>query len=737
MRRYFPCHDRLRGLPAVLLLGLAFAVTQQEASAQNAPATPPVPPSTAPTPGPISVPPSTAPAVAPPSGAPTSLGVTDATAPSSTPELRVFDPSLIDTSVNACENFYQYSCNGWLKRNPLPADQTSYGRFHELYELNRLHLRHILESDEADSATRTPNEQKIGDEYASCMDTAAIDQKGIKPLEPEMARIAALKSKSELPALLAHLHTIGVNAFFGMASNPDYSDSASVIPFYFAGGLGLPERDYYTRDDPKSVEQRQQYLAHVAKIFELSGEPDAQATKDAQTVMNIETTLAKASLTVTEQRDPQNLNHPTDVAALDKMLTHFSLTAYDAADHAPTSGRINDMEPKFFAAFNTLLADTSLDQIKVYLRWHLIHAFVASLPQSFEHENWNFYAHILNGAEKQQERWKRCTSRIDNEIGEALGQVYVKQYFPPAEKQRTLDMTLAIEQAMEKDIDGLDWMSPETKVRAKEKLHGVMNKIGYPDKWRDYTSLVIVRDDLIGNQIRADEFEHARDLAKIGKPVDKGEWGMTPPTVNAYYDPQQNNVNFPAGYLQPPFFSGKEDDAANYGDMGSTVGHELTHGFDDEGRQFDATGNLKDWWTKQDELKFTERADCMVEQYNAIESVPGVHLNGKLTEGENLADLGGLWLAWIAWLDKAHEAHVDMNAKHDGYTPEQRFWIAYAQQWCTQTRPEQLRAAALTDPHAPDEYRTNAILQDLPEFAKSFSCKAPQKMVSTKPCRIW
>jgi putative endopeptidase len=582
------------------------------------------------------------------------------------------------------------------------------------------------------------NEQKIGDEYATCMDVAAINQKEITPLQPELDRIAALKNKSELPALVAHLHSIGVNAFFYMGSAQDYADSTSVISAYYAGGLGLPERDYYTRTDAKSVEQRQQYVSHVAKILELAGEPESKARKDAQTVLTIETHLAQASLTITEQRDPQNLNHPTDVAAMSGELSHFSLAAYSAADHAPASGKVNDAEPRFFAAFNTLVADTSLDQIKVYLRWHLLHSFAGtSMPESFDHETWNFYAHILNGAQEQQARWKRCTSRVDNELGEALGQVYVTRYFPSAEKQRTLAMTLAIEQAMDKDIDALDWMSPVTKVRAKEKLHGVMNKVGYSDKWRDYSNLTIVRGDALGNEIRVSEFDHNRDLNKIGKPVDKGEWGMTPPTVNAYYDPQQNNVNFPAGYLQPPFFSGKEDDAANYGDMGSTVGHELTHGFDDEGRQFDATGNLKDWWTKDDELKFIDRADCMVKQYDAIESVPGVHLNGKLTLGENLADLGGLWLAWIAWQDKAQAAHLDMAAKTDGYTPEQRFWIAYAQQWCTQTRPERFRAAALTDPHAPDEHRTNAILRDLPEFAKGFSCKAPQKMVSANPCRVW
>ena len=654
------------------------------------------------------------------------------------PALRVFDPALVDKTVDPCENFYRYSCNGWFKRNPLPADQTSYGRFTELAELNRLHLRQILEEAAKPAESRSANEQKIGDEYASCMDTAAVNKLGIAPLQPELDRIAALKSAAELPALLAHLHNIGVNAFFGMGSNQDFADSTSVISFYGASGLGLPERDYYTRTDAKSVEQRQQYVAHVRKIFALAGEPDAQAAKDADTVMAIETRLAKASLTVTEQRDPQNLNHPTDVAALSKELTHFSLAKYVTVVHAPAAGKANDMEPKFFAEFNALVADTPVDQIRTYLRWHLLHAYAGtSLPESFDQETWNFYSHTLNGAEKQQERWKRCTSRIDHELGEALGQVYVARYFPPAEKQQALEMTLAIEQAMSKDVDGLDWMSAETKVKAKEKLKTVMNKIGYPDKWRDYSKVEIVRGDALGNQMRVHEFDQARDLAKIGKPVDKGEWQMTPPTVNAYYDPQMNNVNFPAGYFQPPFFSGKEDDAANYGDMGSTIGHELTHGFDDEGRQYDKDGNLKDWWTKDDEQKFTERADCMVKQYDSIEAVPGVHLNGKLTLGENLADLGGLWLAWLAWLDKAHDSHLDMAAKTNGYTPEQRFWIAYAQQWCTQTRPEQLRTQAQTNPHAPDEYRTNTVLQDLPEFAKSFSCKKTATMVSPKACRVW
>jgi endothelin-converting enzyme/putative endopeptidase len=654
------------------------------------------------------------------------------------PELRVFDASLIDKTIDPCENFYRFSCNGWLKRNPLPADQTSYGRFTELAEQNRLHLKQILEEAAAPSATRSANEQKIGDEYASCMNTSAVNSLGLKPLQPELDRIVALKTAAELPALLARLHAVGVKAFFGMDSEQDFADSSAVISFYSSGGLGLPERDYYTRTDAKSVEIRQQYVAHVRRIFVLAGESEQQAARDAETVLALETRLAKASLTITEQRDPQNLNHPTDVASFSKELTHFSLAGYLAAAHAPAAGKANDTEPKFFAEFNAIVADTPLDQIKTYLRWHLLHAYAGTaLPESFDHENWAFYAHTLNGAEKQPERWKRCAGRVDNELGEALGQVYVARYFPPEEKQRTLEMTLAIEQAMEKDIDGLDWMSAATKLKAKDKLHAVTNKIGYPDKWRDYSKLEIVRDDALGNAMRAHEFEFARDLAKIGKPVDKGEWQMTPPTVNAYYDPQMNNINFPAGILQPPFFSGKEDDAANYGDMGATIGHELTHGFDDQGRQFDRDGNLKDWWSKEDEQKFNDRAECTVKQYDAIEAVPGVHLNGRLTLGENLADLGGLRLAWLAWQENAKAAHLDMNATTDGYTPEQRFWIAYAQTWCTQTRPEQMRSQAQGDPHAPDEDRAKTVVTDLPEFAKSFRCKKTAPMVNPKPCRVW
>lgn len=656
--------------------------------------------------------------------------------------LKVFDPSLVDKTVDPCQNFYRYSCNGWLKNNPLPKDQTSYGRFTELSDINRQKLRLILDGTSTISATRTANEQKIGDEYATCVDFAAINARGTAPFQPLLDRIAALKDKRDLPALLASLHRQGVNALFASGSNQDFAESTRVIAFFSAGGLGLPERDYYTRSDAKSVEQRNQYVQHVTRMFKLLGEPDSKASQDAQIVLALETRLAKASLTITETRNPQNLNHPIKLAAFETSVSTFDFNAYlaglKAPLHDPQTDGINVTEPKFFAEVNAILTDTDLGAIQTYLRWQFIHSIAGtSTPQSFDDENFNFYARTLRGQEEQQPRWKRCTRRVDNELGEALGEVYISRYFPPSEKKRALDMTVAIEAAMGRDIDSLDWMSPETKIRAKEKLHSVANKIGYPDKWRDYSRLDIVRGDALGNMLRAREFESDRDLAKIGKPVDRAEWAMTPPTVNAYYNPQMNDVNFPAGYLQAPFFTAQEDDAANYGDMGSTIGHELTHGFDDEGRQFDAKGNLTDWWTTQDGKKFTERTDCMVKQFDGYLPVENVHINGKLTLGENLADLGGLWIAYLAWVDESQKVHLDMTAKQDGYTSEQRFMVAYAQQWCTQTRPEALRTQLQTDPHAPDEYRANGILADMPEFAKSFNCKKGQPMVAEKVCRVW
>ncbi len=651
-------------------------------------------------------------------------------------ETKVFDPSFIDKSVDPCVDFYRYSCNGWFKQNPIPPDKTAYGRDSALFELNRLRLREILEQAAIPSPTRSPNQQKIGDEYASCMDSAAINKLGLAPIQPELYRIDKMDTIAELPTVLAHLHWIGAYAFFWVDSEQDYANSDSMILFINAGGLGLPDRDYYTRTDLKSVEQRKQYAGHVSRMFVLAGAAKPQADQDAQTVLAIETRLAKASLTIVEVRDPQNLNHSTDEAAFAKQLSHFSFPDFLTGFNAPFTGKMNVTESRFFAEFNALLADTPLDEIKTYLRWQLLHSFAGtSMSEPFDDENWRFYRHDLNGAEKQEERWKRCVGRIDSELGEALGQAYVAKYFPPEEKQQVLEMTNAIEGAMGRDIDSLDWMSAETKLKAKEKLHAMANKIGYPDKWRDYSSLNIVRGDAFGNGVRENEFDNKRGRAKIGKPVDRREWITTPPTVNAFYNPKMNDMNFPAGILQPPFFDASEPDENNYGDLGSVIGHELTHGFDDQGRQFDKAGNLLDWWTKEDGQRFNDRAACVVKQYDAIEAVPGVHLNGKQTIGENIADLGGVRLAWLAWQNKAQGAGKTSWA--DGYTPEQRFWVAYAQSWCTQTRPEQLRTRALTDTHSSEESRVNAVVSDIPDFARTFKCSQKAPMVNPTPCRVW
>ena len=646
------------------------------------------------------------------------------------------DTSSMDKTIDPCGDFYSYSCGGWQKKNPIPADQTSWSVYGKLYEDNLTYLRGILVED-AKAKNRGSIEQKIGDFYGACMEEGEVNAAGAKPMQAELDSVAALKSTKDIAALLAKLHLAGDSALFGAGSMQDPDNSESMIVGLEQGGLGLPDRDYYLNDDQKSKDDRAKYLEHVQTVFTLIGESPEMAKQHADTVMKIETELAKNSLTRVDRRDPYKIKNRMTPAELAALAPNFDWNAYFAAAAVPKFDMLNVNSKVFFKDVSDQVGSVPLADWKTYLRFHIANSRSPYLSKAFVDENFAFYRAYLRGAKEQQPRWKRCVEWTDQLLGEALGQEYVKKTFSPELKASTLDMTRRIEDAMAERIQQLDWMSPATKQQAVLKLKSIRNKVGYPDKWRDYSKLEIHPGDALGNHMRTSEFDVARDLTKIGKPLDKTEWQMTPPTVNAYYDQQQNNVNFPAGYFQPPFFSDKEDDAANYGDMGSTVGHELTHGFDDEGRQFDKDGNLKNWWTKGDEEKFNARADCEVKQYDAIEAVPGVHLNGKLTLGENLADLGGLWLAWIAWLDKAQTAHIDMTATTDGYTPDQRFWIAYAQQWCTQTRPEQLRSQALGDAHAPDEYRTNTVLTDLPEFAKSFSCKKTAKMAAPEPCRVW
>jgi putative endopeptidase len=662
--------------------------------------------------------------------------------PETQKSLKTLDPTLMDASVDPCVNFYQYACGGWLKQNPIPSDESSYGRGTELENQNRLVLKSILEKAAAGGTARTANEQKIGDYYATCVDSSAVNQAGLKPLQPTLDRIDALKSKDGLPELAAYLDGIGVSTFFGFSSDQDLKDATQEIAEFDQAELGLPEKGYYDRTDEKSVKLRDQYKDHVTRTFELLGEPHAQAAKDADTVLKIETELAKHSLSNVERRDPQILYHKMTLAKFEGATPNFAFARYLRALDTPQVDALNVTVPAFFTGLNEVLAATDLDSLKTYLRWAAIRQTPGTaLPEALDAESFNFYGKILEGQPEQQPRWKRCVRSTDRALGEALGQVYVAQRFSPQDKQRTLELTHDIESAMGRDIDQLEWMSPETKTRAKEKLHAVANKIGYPDKWRDYSSLSVVRGDALGNAERAAAFEEHREINKIGKPIDRGEWGMTPPTVNAYYNPQMNDINFPAGILQPPYFDSKQNDAVNYGDAGGVIGHELTHGFDDEGRQFDAQGNLKEWWTPTDEKKFTERADCVVKEYDGFVAVEDLHVNGKLTLGENIADLGGLKLAFLAYLDRAQKAGTDLTKKGDaeygGLTSEQQFFVSYGQGWCQNNRPEDLRLRVQTDPHSPEEFRVNGVVVNLPEFQKAFSCKTGAPMAPAKRCAIW
>ena len=650
-----------------------------------------------------------------------------------TPSLDV--PSM-DKSVNPCTDFYRYACGSWIKNNPIPPDQARWNVYAKLQEDNERFLWGILEESAKPSTQRSAVQREIGDFFHACMDEPAVEKAGAAPLKPGLDQIAALKSLSDLPEFVArqHLESAGGSMLFGFGSNQDFENSAQVIAFVYAGGLGLPDRDYYTKTDAKSQETRQRYVAHVQKMFELLGDAPTTAAARARTVMDIETGLAKASLTRVDKRDPYKLYHKLSPAQLQALTPSFAWDKYLSASTAPRSATINVTEPEFFKELQAQLKARSLDDWKIYFRWHLAHSQAPYLSSAFVGANFDFYGKYLRGIQEMQPRWKRCVHYVDNDLGEALGQVFVQKTFGPDVKKRTLDMTRQIESAMESEIRQLPWMGAATKQKAFEKLHAMVNKIGYPDKWRDYSSIQITRDDFEGNVRRASIFESRRQLAKIGKPVDRGEWQMTPPTVNAYYDPQMNDINFPAGVLQPPLFDAKMDDAPNYGNTGATIGHELTHGFDDEGRQFDAGGNLHDWWTKKDADEFVERASCVSNQYSQYKIVDDIKINGKLTLGEDVADLGGTLLAYIAW--KNATKGQDLKPI-DGFTPDQRFFIGMAQWACGDERPESKRANAITNPHSPEEYRINGVVSNMPQFRDAFACKVGQPMVREDACRVW
>ncbi len=650
------------------------------------------------------------------------------------------DLSSMDKSVDPCVDFYHYSCGGWQKKNPIPPDQTSWSVYAKLYQDNLTFLRGMLEQAAQPDERRNAVTRQIGDFYAACMDDAAVEKRGLAAIQPELDAVAQIKSAKELTPLVARLQLIyfrysyNSSMLFSAGSTQDPDDSEQVIADVDQGGLALPDRDYYTKEEAKSKETREHYLQHVQRVFELIGDDPAAAKKNAETVMRLETALAKASLTRVERRDPHKLVHKMKVADLIQLAPNFDWLAYYHEMQYPEVAVLNVDAPEFIKELNTLLASEPIDRWKTYLRFHVADTSSPYLSSKFVEENFQFYRQYLRGAKEMQPRWKRCVQYVNYDLSEALGQVYVARVFSPKLKQSTLDMVRRIEDAMGQRIRALDWMSPETKQQALVKLAGIRNKIGYPDKWRDYSSVTIARGDFAGNVERAHQFESRRDINKIGKPVDHGEWDISAPTVDAYYNPQMNDINFPAGVLQPPLYDPKMDDAPNYGDTGGTIGHELTHGFDDEGSQFDAKGNLKDWWTKEDREKFDARTKCVEDQYSRYVSVEDVHVNGKLTLGENVADLGGEILAYMAWRDATKDKNLQPV---DGLTPEQRFFIGFAQWDCANERPEDMRMRAMTDPHSPARYRINGVVVNMPDFAEAFSCKAGQPMMKENRCRIW
>jgi predicted metalloendopeptidase len=651
-------------------------------------------------------------------------------------EIPTFDLNAIDKSIDPCVDFYQYACGTWVKNNPIPADKSRWGRFDELAEHNLYILRGIL--SEPAAALPSPAQKMVTTYYASCMDESTIEKKGTAPLTPELERIGAIKTKADLIREVATMHRHATPALFAFYPQPDMHDSTATIAFLDQGGITLPDRDYYIKDDPKSVETRQKYVEHVEKMFELAGDKPELAAPEAKTVLAIETGLAQASMDRTARRDPKSRDHKMSVAEVAAAAPNFDLTEYFADNGSPKFTALNVGNPEFFKQVNEQLHSVPLDDWKVYLRWKTINTYAPGLTKALVEEDFNFNSKYLSGQQEMEPRWKRCVKSTDFSLGMALGKLYVDRTFGADGKERTLKMVQAIESAMRDDISQLPWMTDTTKKKAYEKLNSIVNNIGYPDHWRDYTSVVIKSDDYAGNVERAEAFEVARQFKKIDQPTDRKDWGMTPPTVNAYYRPPMNDINFPAGILQPPFYGKLVDDAVNYGGIGVVIGHELTHGFDDQGRKYDAEGNFRDWWTAEDGAEFEKRVDCTAAEYSSFVSVKDdkgeVKLNGRLTLGENTADNGGLKLAYMALMKIIGDTPVKPI---DGYTAPQRFFLAYGQIWCQNVTDQEARKRVLTDPHSPGRWRVNGAVQNSEAFQQAFGCKAGQPMVAENACRIW
>ncbi len=659
-------------------------------------------------------------------------------AQSAPPEKAVgFSIDNIDKTLDPCVDFYQYACGNWLKNTEIPADQSSWVSFTELDERNLVTLKDILDKASAGVPGRTPVEQKIGDFYGACMDEKTVDEKGLAPLQPELDRIAAVKDKASLIDVIAQVHLIGPNPLFNFYSASDLHNANKVIAYIDQGGLSLPDRDYYLKDDARMTEMRKHLVDYITQMFTLAGQSPQQAGGSAQTVLRIETELAKAYMDRTMRRDPKNRDHKMTRDAVLAMAPNFYFDRYFTDIAAPKFSELNVSNPEFFKQVNAVLESESLDGLKTYVSWHMLRGSAPWLSQPFVDANFKM-RQALTGQKEIQARWKRCIELTDDSLGEALGQKYVEVTFGPEGKQRMLKMVDALEKSLDQDIQGLPWMSAETKRQARVKLQAIRNKIGYPDTWRDYSSVRVVSGDLMGNVERANEFESKRQIAKIEKPLDRKEWGMTPPTVNAYYSGSYNEIVFPAGILQPPFFDKQMDDAVNFGGIGLVIGHELTHGFDDQGRKFDPEGNLRDWWTPEDGKEFEKRVSCVADEYSNFVAVDDLKLNGRLTLGENTADNGGARIAYNAMEELIAADRTGKAAqKIDGYTPEQRFFLGFARVWCQKQTPEYARMQVTTNPHSPGKYRVNGVVQNMPEFQKAWGCKAGQPMVAENACHVW
>jgi putative endopeptidase len=669
-------------------------------------------------------------------------GIDLAAGPTSEPKKPIiFDLSAIDKTVDPCTDFYQYACGNWLKKNPVPADQVRWSRFNELAERNNYLLYTELKA--AADAPKTPLERKYGDYFAACMNVDLADKLGTEPIQPVMTTIASLQDKKQLAAMVAELQSRhALSMFYGLSVQQDQQDSSQQIVNAIQGGLSLPDRSYYLTDDARSQKLRNEYVDHVTKMFVLLGDTPERAAEEAKSVMSIETALAKGSTDRVELRDPGKRYHIMTVEQLQALSPDYEWPAYLTDVKIGEFKTLNVSTPDYFKAMNTEIDEASLDSIKSYLRWHALRTASPTLSKQFVDENFNFFSATLQGQKEQTPRWKRCTRATDVALGEAVGQEWVKQYFPPDAKANMEKLVFALEHALGQDIKELPWMSDATKVEAKAKLDAFRRKIGYPENWRDYSALAVKRDDFLGNVERSTNFERLRNYAKLGKPVDEREWGMTPPTVNAYYSPSQNDINFPAGILQPPFFDNSKDPAVNFGGIGTVIGHEMTHGFDDQGSKYDPKGNVRPWFTADDRAKFTERTDCEVKEYDGFKVAEGQNLNGRLTLGENTADNGGIRIAFQALEEvlakQGATAEPDyVDGRRDGYTAQQRFFITFGQLWCQNQTEQNARVLAKTDPHSSGEWRAKGTVQNFDEFGKAFGCKTGQPMMPVNSCRVW